>query len=62
MVSCCLFGFPSLAAVIFGHLAKAEIKAAPGQQTGEGMAVAGLATGYTGLAILLLALLSGFFG
>ena len=62
LVSCCLFGIPSLVAVIFGHLAKAEIEAAGGQQEGGQMAVAGLVTGYAGLGLNLIALLSGFFG
>ena len=62
LVSCCLFGIPSLVAVIFGHLAKAEIEAAGGQQEGGQMAVAGLVTGYAGLGLTLIALLSGFFG
>ncbi len=50
IVVCCSFGIPSLIAVIFGHLAKTEIKNSSGQQGGEGMAVAGLITGYIGLA------------
>jgi hypothetical protein len=51
LVTCCSFGVLSLVAVIFGHLAKSEIKNSSGQQGGEGMAVAGLVTGYIGLAL-----------
>ena len=46
------FVFPaSVAAVILGHLALSEIRKSAGRLTGQGMAVAGLATGYVGIAI-----------
>jgi hypothetical protein len=42
-------------AVIFGHLARRQIRGARGWQRGDGMAVAGLVLGYAGLAVLVLA-------
>ncbi len=42
----------SLAAVILGHIGLSQVKR--GQGTGRGFAVAGLATGYTGIALTLL--------
>lgn len=47
----------SLAAVILGHIGLSQVKR--GQGTGRGYAVAGLATGYTGIALTILAI--GFF-
>ena len=41
----------SLLAVVFGHIALAQMKRDPGF-TGRGMAVAGLVLGYVGLALL----------
>ncbi len=42
----------SLAAVILGHIGYSQVKR--GQGTGRGYAIAGLATGYTGIAITIL--------
>jgi hypothetical protein len=50
----------SIAAVILGHLALADIKRSPGRMAGQGMAVAGLVMGYIGIvfsAIFALAIL-----
>lgn len=47
---CCGILIPSILAVIFGHIAKGEIRASGGQQGGDGMALAGLILGYVGLA------------
>ena len=49
-VTCCGILIPSILAVIFGHIAKGEIRASGGQQGGDGMALAGLILGYVGLA------------
>jgi len=46
---CCNTFIFSLLAVIFGHLAKAEIRR--GQKTGSGLATAGLVMGYIGLIL-----------
>ena len=59
MITCC-FIIPSILAVIFGHIAKGEIRASEGQQGGDGMALAGLILGYVGLGLGFLGLLSGF--
>ena len=50
-VCCCFTLIASILAVIFGHIAKGEIRASGGQQGGDGMALAGLILGYTGLAL-----------
>lgn len=49
----------SLAAIIFGHLAKSEIKKSGGMLTGNGMATAGLVLGYIALALGLCAICVG---
>ena len=48
----------SIAAVLFGHLALAQIKRSAGRQTGQALAVAGLVVGYLGLGTLVLAVLA----
>jgi hypothetical protein len=45
-------------AVIFGHVARRQIAEARGWQRGEGMALAGLVLGYSGLAVVLFAVLA----
>jgi hypothetical protein len=45
---CFTFGIPSILAVIFGHMALADIKKT--NKGGHGQAVAGLVTGYIGAA------------
>src|SRR5262249_28588993 len=47
----------SIAAIILGHLALADIKPAAGRMAGRGMAIAGLALGYAGLALTATAIL-----
>jgi len=42
----------SIAAVVLGHIGLSQLKR--GQGTGRGYAIAGLATGYTGIAIAIL--------
>jgi hypothetical protein len=44
----------SIAAVIFGHVALAQIRRSGGREGGKGLAVAGLVLGYFGLGTLLL--------
>ena len=41
-----LFGLGGILAVIFGHVAKNEIKKSGGQISGDGLATAGLILGY----------------
>ena len=50
----CLWGIAGIPAVILGHLSKADIKKSAGRQQGEGMATAGLITGYISIAFGLL--------
>jgi|TARA_B100001964_G_scaffold188861_1_gene210311 hypothetical protein len=47
-MTCCGILIPSILAVVFGHIAKGEIRASGGQQGGDGMALAGLILGYIG--------------
>ena len=49
----------SLLALIFGLVAQSQIRAAQGQQAGEGMAIAGIVLGIVGLATLLLLIIVG---
>lgn len=49
-----LIFFGSLVAVICGHIARSQIRSSQGQQTGDGMALAGLILGYIGLALTIL--------
>jgi hypothetical protein len=48
---------PAALAIIFGHLASHQIRNSAGRETGRGLAVAGLATGYVALAAQVLMLL-----
>lgn len=53
LVACMMIpGVLSIAAVICGHLAISKIRNSPVPIGGKGMAIAGLATGYTALGIL----------
>ncbi len=52
----------SVAAIILGHLASSEIKKSGGRTTGQGLAVAGLAMGYLGIALTVLYLIVIAFG
>jgi len=49
-----LFSFGSLIAIILGHIGRSEIKKAPELYEGDGIALAGLITGYLGLIMGLL--------
>jgi type IV pilus assembly protein PilA len=42
----------SIAAIVLGHLALADIKRSAGRLTGRGMAIGGLVTGYIGASII----------
>ncbi|WJG08746.1 DUF4190 domain-containing protein [Aliiglaciecola sp. LCG003] len=52
-----LFFFGSLLAVIFGHIARSQIRKSENQIEGDGLALAGLITGYLGVVMTLLILL-----
>jgi type II secretory pathway pseudopilin PulG len=59
ILSLILAGLTAIPAVICGHLALGKIKRSAGTQTGGGLAIAGLITGYLGFAILMIAILAG---
>jgi len=47
------FMFPSaVAAIIFGHISRSDIRRSGGRKTGAGIALAGLVLGYIGIAII----------
>jgi hypothetical protein len=52
-------GLTAIPAVICGHLARGKIKRSGGAETGGGLAIAGLATGYFGFFIIGFATLAG---
>jgi uncharacterized protein DUF4190 len=51
-----VFAVTALLAVVFGHLALAQIKAAKGWQRGTGMALAGVILGYAFIVIFVIGL------
>lgn len=51
----------SIAAVICGHVALAQIKRSNGRETGQGLAITGLVFGWFGVAMLLLVILKAAF-
>jgi hypothetical protein len=53
-----LFGIPSILAVIFGHIGYAQHR----QRGGKGMAITGLATGYTAIGLFALLIAFGMLG
>ena len=54
----------SLVAVITGHLARAEVRRAPGAVDGDSLAIAGLVLGYSMMALAIIGVLAAvlFFG
>jgi hypothetical protein len=52
-----LAGMGSIGAVVLGHMAKRQIAASDGRQTGDTLATAGLVIGYLGVAFMLIYLL-----
>ena len=53
-----LYGLGSLLAIIFGHIARAEIKNSNGKLTGSGLALAGLIIGYISLGVVVIGILA----
>lgn len=47
----------SVAALILGHMARAEIRRSAGQQVGDGLAVAGLVLGWLSVVVWLVGIL-----
>ena len=55
ILGCTLFPFlGSIAAVIFGHMARKQIRQAPGQWDGDGFALTGLILGWVALVLWVL--------
>ena len=52
-----LFPVFGILAVIFGHLARSQVRKSAGRQKGAGMALAGLILGYLGLGFILFVIL-----
>jgi hypothetical protein len=52
-----MFAITALLAVIFGHIALAQIRQAKGWQRGTGLALAGVILGWSFLAVFLIALI-----
>jgi uncharacterized protein DUF4190 len=44
----------SILALVFGYIAKSQIKRSEGTQTGRGMAIAGIVLGWVGIASFVL--------
>ena len=53
-----IYGIGSILAIIFGHIARSEIKNSDGRLTGGGLALAGLIIGYLALGIVVVGLLA----
>ena len=51
----------SIAAVIFGHVALAQIKNSGGRETGQGLAIGGLVLGWLQIGVLLIVVLAAAF-
>jgi hypothetical protein len=60
-LGCLLFLFTSIPAVICGHLARRRIRTSAGQLGGGGLAMGGLAAGYAGVVLSVIALAVGVF-
>jgi hypothetical protein len=58
---CLLFLFTSIPAVICGHVALRRIRASAGSFGGRGLAIGGLAAGYVGIVLSVIALAAGVF-
>ncbi len=52
LLSWFVLAIPSILAVIFGHIARSQIKASAGRQAGAGMALGGLIMGYVIVALV----------
>ena len=48
------YGIGSILGIIFGHIARAEIKKSNGTLTGDGLALAGMIIGYIGIGLLVM--------
>jgi hypothetical protein len=53
-----IWGIGSILALIFGYIAKRDIDASRGTQSGRGMAIAGIVLGWVGVGILILVIVA----
>jgi hypothetical protein len=54
-----IYWIGSILALVFGYIARSQIKRSQGMQSGDGMAIAGIVLGWIGVGILLLLILLG---
>jgi hypothetical protein len=57
-----LFAVPSVLGVIFGFVARSQIRRAGGWQSGDGMALAGIIIGFAGIALVFIVLVIALVG
>ncbi len=57
-----VYGIGSLLAVIFGSGGRSQIKQSNGEQTGGGLATAGIILGFLGLSLLIIVFAVAFVG
>ncbi|MPZ51372.1 MAG: DUF4190 domain-containing protein [Acidimicrobiia bacterium] len=55
-------GIGSILALVFGYVAKGQIDQSPGDQTGRGMAIAGIVLGWIGVGFLIFMIISAWTG
>jgi hypothetical protein len=56
------FGIGSILALVFGYVARGQIKRSGGTQGGRGMAIAGIVLGWIGVAFILLVIVLAIIG
>jgi hypothetical protein len=52
-----IYWIGSILALVFGYIARAQIKRSNGVQTGQGLALAGIVLGWVGVAVLVVVVL-----
>lgn len=55
-------GVGSILALVFGYIAKSQIDRSPDEETGRGMAIAGIVLGWVGVGFLVLMIVSAWTG
>jgi hypothetical protein len=54
-----IYWIGSILALVFGYMAKSQIDASNGTQSGRGMAIAGIVLGWVGVGVLILLIVLG---
>ncbi len=54
-----IYWIGSILALVFGYIARGQIKRSQGLQSGDGMAIAGIVLGWIGIGVLLLLIILG---